>query len=63
MRKRTNSLDCVDMKDRLQKHLMVEYESNRESYESLVDFINKKAIESDLLPLIKSKLKQTRRAA
>jgi hypothetical protein len=63
MRKRTNDFDCVEMKNQIQRRMMAEYEANTEQFASYVDFINKKAEQSDLMRMLKDKINRSKRAA
>lgn len=58
--------DCVEMKDRIQRELMEEYERRREEFSSYADFINKTAFEDEeirnFIEQVKQ-AKQTRHAA
>lgn len=41
------TFDCVEMKDRIQKELRVEYEARKDEFSSYAEFINATAEESE----------------
>ena len=47
MKTKTKTFDCVEMKNRIQRELMAEYEARKDKFSSYVDFINATADASE----------------
>lgn len=47
METKTKTFDCVEMKHKAQEALLAEFESRREEFATLTDFLNAKVLESD----------------
>jgi hypothetical protein len=55
MSTKTKTFDCVEMKNRIQAELFVEYESRKGEFASYLDFINAKVKDSELAKVIDQK--------
>ena len=52
---RTKTFDCVEMKRQAQGKLRAEFERRKGEFESIIEFINVKAQESELAKLLRSR--------
>jgi hypothetical protein len=60
-KKKAKKFDCVEMKRKIQKKLMTEYEAQKDDFASYGDFIRSKAKQSPLWKKFKSTPKKTTR--
>ena len=56
MTTRTKTFDCVEMKRRIQKQLVDEYEAQKDKYSSFGSFIREKARDSAEVQALRKKL-------
>jgi hypothetical protein len=57
--KTTKTFDCVEMKDRIQRDLMAEYERRRDEFSSYVAFINATADADPKIQAFRARLAQS----
>ncbi len=55
MATKTKTFDCVEMKHEAQRKLRAEFESRRDEFKSIIEFIDLKARESELAKLLRSR--------
>ena len=56
MATKTKTFDCVEMKRKAQARLRSEYESRRAEFDSIVDFVNVKAEQSEVAKMVRAKI-------
>lgn len=61
--KENKDFDCVEMKHRIQRELLEEYERRKDEFTSYGDFINKTAMEDPVIREFIEKVKKNKRAA
>ena len=53
------TIDCVEMKNRIQAERLAEYESRKGEFASYVDFINARVKDSELMRIVREKLRRS----
>ena len=56
MTTKTKTFDCVEMKCKAQARLRAEYERRSDEFDSIVDFINAKAEQSEVAKMVRAKI-------
>ena len=62
MKTRKKAFDCVEMKNRIQKQLLEEYEARKDEFASYADFIVKTADESEEIRAWREKIARAKAA-
>ena len=60
---RTKKFDCVEMKNRIQRELMREYQARKAEFTSYADFLNATADESEDIRIFRDKVAKAKTTA
>ena len=57
MTTQTETFDCIEMKNRIQANILAEYETRKDEFTSVIDFIEAKAKESAWVQRMRKKFR------